>query len=194
MTPASRIYSVLLVSASEKLNSAIVPMFNGGRFDPVTEVSSVAAAQRIMSERDYDIVIINSPLPDDFGRKFAVDICTESERVALLLVKNEMYDDINLSMTSRGVLVARRPLSLTVMQQLIDSMCSVRERLRAIGKKTVSLEDKMEEIRLVNRAKWALIKSCSMTEDEAHRYIQKQAMDLCLSKKETAENILKTYG
>ena len=57
-----------------------------------------------------------------------------------------------------------------------------------------TLEEKMEEIRLVNRAKWALIKSCHMTEENAHRYIQKQAMDLCLSKKETAENILKTYG
>ena len=77
---------------------------------------------------------------------------------------------------------------------MIAVMCSVRERLRRIKKKTVSLEEKMEEIRLVNRAKWALIKSCHMTEENAHRYIQKQAMDLCLSKKETAENILKTYG
>ena len=48
----------------------------------------------------------------------------------------------------------------------------------------------MEEIRLVNRAKWALIESRGMSEEEAHRYIQKLSMDMCLSKRETAENIL----
>nr|MCR5654266.1 ANTAR domain-containing protein [Lachnospiraceae bacterium] len=47
---------------------------------------------------------------------------------------------------------------------------------------------------LVNRAKWSLIKACGMTEEDAHRYVQKQAMDLCLSKREVAENILRTYG
>ena len=32
-----------------------------------------------------------------------------------------------------------------------------------------------------------------MTEAEAHRYIEKQAMDLRLSRKEVAENIIHTY-
>ncbi|MBO7356632.1 MAG: ANTAR domain-containing protein, partial [Lachnospiraceae bacterium] len=90
--------------------------------------------------------------------------------------------------------VVMRPLEEDRIGELIGVMCSFRERLKKVRKKTMSLEDKMEEIRLVNRAKWALIKACHMTEEDAHRYIQKQAMDMCLSKKETAENILKTYG
>ena len=32
-----------------------------------------------------------------------------------------------------------------------------------------------------------------MTEAEAHRYIEKQAMDLRISRREAAENIIKTY-
>ena len=32
-----------------------------------------------------------------------------------------------------------------------------------------------------------------MTEPEAHRYIEKQAMDLRISKREAAENIIRTY-
>ena len=48
----------------------------------------------------------------------------------------------------------------------------------------------MEEIRLVNQAKWALIEQQRMTESEAHRYIEKQAMDRCVSKKEIALQIL----
>ena len=51
----------------------------------------------------------------------------------------------------------------------------------------------MEEIRLVNRAKWLLIDAASdMTESEAHRYIEKQAMDRCVTRRSIAENIICT--
>ena len=51
----------------------------------------------------------------------------------------------------------------------------------------------MKEIRLENRAKLLLIQCLSMTETEAHRYIQQQAMDRHLSKREVIENIIRTY-
>ncbi len=52
----------------------------------------------------------------------------------------------------------------------------------------------MDEIRLVNRAKWLLISELHMSEPEAHRYIEKQAMDLCVRRRNVAEEIIKTYG
>ena len=58
----------------------------------------------------------------------------------------------------------------------------------------VPLEDKMEEMRLVNRAKWLLISELKMTEGDAHHYIEKRAMDLCVSKKEVAKDIIKIYS
>ena len=194
MTEARRIYSVLLVSASEKVNDALKGFLPRERFGPVAAAGTVARARRMLAERDYDLVIINSPLPDDFGRKLAADVCAGSEGVALLLVRSDLYDQVRPGMTSQGVLVARRPLERSALEQILEAMCSIRERLRRIRKKTVSLEERMEEIRLVNRAKWALISAMQMTEEEAHRYIQKQAMDLCVSKKEAAEMILRTYS
>ena len=45
----------------------------------------------------------------------------------------------------------------------------------------------------MNRAKWLLIEELKMTEQEAHRYIEKQAMDRCVTKRVVAEQILSTY-
>ena len=59
--------------------------------------------------------------------------------------------------------------------------------------KQATVEEKIKEIRLVNRAKWLLIECLNMTEAEAHRYIEKQAMDLRFSRREAAESIIKTY-
>ena len=51
----------------------------------------------------------------------------------------------------------------------------------------------MEEIRLVNRAKWRLIEVLKMTEAQAHRYIEKQAMDRCVNRRTIASEILAAY-
>lgn len=52
----------------------------------------------------------------------------------------------------------------------------------------------MAEIRVVNRAKWILITELKMSEPDAHRYIEKQSMDQCISKRQIAEEIIKTYS
>ena len=70
------------------------------------------------------------------------------------------------------------------------TLCGTRERLRRMEQKSLSMEDKMAEIRLINRAKWVLIEQ-GMSEQDAHRYIEKQAMDRCVPKRVVAEEILR---
>ena len=55
------------------------------------------------------------------------------------------------------------------------------------------LQEKIAEIRLVDRAKCALIQYADMTEPQAHRYIEKQAMDLRRTRLDIAQSILKAY-
>ena len=191
---AERVYSVLLVSAAEKMNTRLASFFSGGGFEPVTVVDSVAKAQRRLLNREYDLVIVNSPLPDDFGKKLAVDVVTESGGVSLLLVKSDMYDEIASSMIPRGVMVAKRPLEDSVIDQLLNIMCSVCERLKGIRKKTMSLEDKMEEIKLVSQAKILLMEQKHISEKEAHRLIGKEAMDHGVSRRMVARSIIDSFG
>ena len=42
-------------------------------FWPVTIASSVAEARRRMVSASFDLVLVNSPLPDDVGIRFAID-------------------------------------------------------------------------------------------------------------------------
>ena len=46
---------------------------------------------------------------------------------------------------------------------------------------------------MIDRAKCILIQYLNMTEAEAHRYIEKQAMDMRSTKRVIAEGILRTY-
>ena len=74
-----------------------------------------------------------------------------------------------------------------------DWLITARERLKSREKKNLSIEEKMNEIRTVNRAKWILISVLGMSEPDAHRYIEKQAMDRSMTRKAVAEEIIKTY-
>ena len=114
--------------------------------------------------------------------------------VALLLVPREQHDEIRESVAPYGVFTLAKPTTAENAAAAIGWLVSARERLRQSEKKTRSLEDMMEEIRLVNRAKWALIHEMGMSEPEAHHYIEKQAMDRCVSKRELAQEIIRLYG
>ena len=188
-----RRYSVLLVSSSPKFNESMLALLSESRFYPVTAVSDVSSARRRLLENKYDIVIINAPLPDDFGTRLALYICENSGAGVLLLVKAEHYTDINGRVSQFGVLVLPKPTTSQALSQSLQLLCGTRERLRRMEQKTASIEEKMEEIRIINRAKLLLMEQLKMTEKEAHRFIEKQAMDRCVTRITIAQSILSTY-
>ena len=77
--------------------------------------------------------------------------------------------------------------------QSIKLLVAMQKKIRALETKASSLQSKMEDIRLVNRAKLLLIEQLKMSESEAHRYIEKRAMDTCVKRRKVAEDIIKTY-
>ncbi len=190
---AQHAYKVLIVSSSDKFVRPMLDMLPEKMFEPIETASDVAHARRKLLEREFDIVIINSPLRDEFGTKLALDICQKSSAGVLLFVKAEHYSDITSKVMQYGVLTISKPTSPSMIMQSVQMLCSTRERLRIMEKKNASVEEKIEEIRIVNRAKCLLIEQLKMTEPEAHRYIEKQAMDRCVTRRQIAENIILTY-
>lgn len=188
-----RTYGILIVSAASSFFTVMEPLLPSTDYWPVVHAKSVAEAQRRLLEGTYDIVIINAPLPDDFGLRLAISTCTDSSSGVLLLVKNDLYNEIYTKAMPYGVLTLSKPTNSQLIVQSLRVLCATRERLRQMEQKQMSVEKKIEEIRLVNRAKWLLIECLGMKESDAHRYIEKQAMDLRISKSEMAENIIRTY-
>ena len=188
-----RTYSVLIVTASERFTDSIMPLLPMTDYWPVQTAASVAEARRWLADTEFDIVLINTPLPDDFGMHLAIDICTGSGAGVLMLVKNDHYNEIYSKVVRYGVITLSKPTNRQMVAQNLRILCATRERIRQMQAKQATVEEKIKEIRLVNRAKWLLIECLNMTEAEAHRYIEKQAMDLRISRREAAENIIKTY-
>ena len=193
MTFQDRAYRTLVVSSSSKFLDNISQYLNDAQCNPISFASSITDAKRMSMENPFDFIIINSPLPDELGAKFAIDVSAGKETVCLLLCRADLFEEIKAKVTPHGVFTLSKPINATSIAQSLAFLAPARERLRKLEKKSLSLEEKMEEIRLVNKAKWLLIDHEQLSEPDAHRMIEKQAMDKCVLKGEIAKTIIKKY-
>ena len=187
-------YSVLIVSANEKFNATLTSFLPKDTYDPVMVAESVSAARRLYGERKTDLVIVNAPLRDENGIGFAVDVAEGSSCGVMLLVKNDYYDEISDKVQDYGVLTVARPVTTIMMTHALRMLCSTRERLVKLEKKQQTFEEKIKEIKIVNRAKLLLMENLMLSEEEAHKKIERTAMDSRKTRLEIAEKIIKEYS
>lgn len=53
---------------------------------------------------------------------------------------------------------------------------------------------KTKENELISQAKSLLIEHCEMSEEQAHKYLQKLSMDKCIPKADAARQIIRRFG
>ena len=186
--------SVMIVSTTDKALGFFQKILPKDQFYPLTWVHSAGEAQRELINRSVDIVVINAPLTDEMGTELAIELAHSNSCGVMMMVKNDVYEQVSYKVEEYGVLTLPRPCSAQQAFQTMKLLLATQQRLRALEQKTASLEEKMKEIRLVNRAKGLLMDNLKFTEQEAHRYIEKAAMDNCKKKSEIAQNIINTYG
>ena len=92
-----------------------------------------------------------------------------------------------------GIITMSKPANLQMLSHNLRVLCVMRERLRKLKQKQITVEEKMEEIRVINRAKWELINRKNMTEPTAHQYIIQESMNRRMTKKAVAEEIINMY-
>lgn len=186
-------YSVLIVSGSEKGMDFISKNLPMELFYPTVSLTNSAEARRLLLSQDFDIVLINTPLKDGAGIDLALEIAERDFTSVMLIVKADAFDQVAYKVEDYGIFCLPKPTSKERLLQVMRLMTATHSRLARAKKETATLQSKMEEIRIVNRAKWVLIDQLGFSEPEAHRYIEKQAMDQCITRKKVSENILKTY-
>lgn len=182
---------ILLVSGPGKGRDYLTAMLCPSAA-PLNTVESGGQARRLLVDSSFDLMVINAPLSDEDGRALAADTALSSDTSVILLVCSELADAA-AGAEKAGALVLEKPLSRGTFEQAVRLAEATRRRMLGLKNENRLLQNKIEEIRLVDRAKCALIQVLRLTEPQAHRYIERQAMDRRISRREVAEGILRTY-
>ena len=185
--------SVLLVGSTEKSRALLQALIPPDISACVKVCQSGIEARREASQTDYSLIVINTPLSDESGLDIAMELAASTTAGILLLVKAELAETVAVRVEQCGVLVIAKPVVRAMFDQALRFAKASRSRLLAMQHENEKLQKKLSELRLVDRAKCVLIQYLNMSEDQAHRYIEKQAMDTRQTKAAVAQTILSTY-
>lgn len=185
--------SILIVSSTEKSIAFFMEMLSQNSYKKIVTVSNCGEANRILIEQDFNLCIINSPLPDEVGINFAQNIISKSICQVILVVKASDFDEVAAKVENLGVLTISKPISRGLFWSALKLCSATFNKMTLMQNENKQLLQKIEDIRIVDRAKCILIEYLKMTEAEAHKYIEKQAMDMRMTRKAVAQSILKTY-
>lgn len=192
MASGKNIYKVLVAGANDKTFALLQTLLPGGSYDPPLRAGSAGEAKRMALDYAVDIAILNAPMRDEFGTQLALDLARDNVGV-LLLVPGESFDGVRDQVEDEGVMTLSKPLTRQTLEMGLHMITALRGKLLQMDRRNRALQEKMTDIRTINRAKWLLIEQLRMTESEAHYYIERQAMDTRLSRREVAENIIRSY-
>ena len=184
---------ILIVSGTETGRAALKALMDNVYAEHLGTAENSAEARVLLAAREYDLVIINTPLSDEFGDALAAYTAKNTRAGVILLAKGEHAARIDGMMREHGVLVLEKPLNRTVFQYTIRAMAVAERRLQMMEQENQRLQNKIEETRLVTRAKLVLMDCLKMSEENAHHYIEHQAMDRHCTRLEIAQSIIRTY-
>ena len=162
---------ILIVSSSHKSKELLIDIVKSSGNYEVLSVDSGISCREIIKSNNFDLIIINAPLKDDYG-----------ENLTKFISKN-----------TNGIYVMEKPINKFLFMKIINAYIIHRRRYNFILKENEKLKKTISDIKLIDRAKITLVEYLNMSEDESHKYIEKQAMDLRITKVEVAKNILKIY-
>lgn len=183
----------LLVSSSEAQTQRISALLTRARIVPFDHAGSARQALEQFDAGGIDGVLIAEPIAGSSGQELALQLKKRHCMAVLLLAAPEHADVVAALLEQSGVLVLPNDAPESLIVQTIRLLTAVRIQLEQMQHKTEKLEAKVADIRIINRAKLLLVQHLQMTETEAHKYIEKQAMDTSMRRRTIAENIIRTY-
>ena len=184
---------VLIISTQKQTADTIYDIIKPLNFSGYDYVASGNEARRKFDITDYGLTIINTPLSDEFGTELVLDIAEKSLSAILILIKSELKEQVQDKVSITGAFVIGKPINRQVLLQSIPFVLNSKQIIATLREQNKALKRKVDDVKVIERAKFSLIKYLGLDEQQAHRYIQKQAMDLRVSPRVIADNILKTY-
>lgn len=150
-------------------------------------------AKRKLLDYDFDVCIINTPISGETGEQLSIDMAEKNICQVILFVKAEKIEEITERVEDYGIITVSKPINKQLFWQALKLARVAQRRINMAHKESAKLEQKLEDMKLVSRAKLLLISHLGLTEEGAHKYIEKQAMDLRLTRVEVAKEVIKQY-
>ena len=168
----------------------LVELLNDEGYEVVGQASDGEAAVAMARELEPDLVVMDVKMPVMSGIEAAEIISDERIAPVVMLTAFSQRDLVEQAREAGAMAYVVKPFDASDVVPAIEMAMARFAELRAIEDEVADLADRLESRKLVDQAKGLLQDSFGMTEAEAFRWIQKQAMDMRKSMKDVAEGVI----
>ena len=183
----------LVISRSVQSAESLSQLLRTEDFSLISIVDNSKTAKKLVEKDEFELICINAPLAEESGLELSKHFAEKTRSSVVIIVPQKNADDVNDALTECGVLVIAKPINKHLFHHYLQFTECFRKRMLSVNEENEKLRHIVEDMKIINRAKLLLITCLNMTESEAHRYLEKQAMDLRMSKMQIAMQVIKTY-
>ena len=190
MKLTDRIGAILVIAAKPRIQSSVRSALTA-KYGRVLTAETVQEARRAVEREKIALMVIFSPLKDEEEIPRLFDMAERRGIAAGYIVGREIYGETAYRLEGRNVFVVAYPLQMDQVLQLVSFLHQVQRRFWLVLSEQERLQRQVQDIQIACRVKCLLVEKREMTEEEAHHFIEQEAMNTGLSKREDALKILK---
>ena len=160
----------LLISKTADSAESVAAILGECGFEGIS-FSDGEHALSVIAEESFDIITLITPLENAFGLTLAAKIAKSCESGLIVLVKPESLDEAAEKLADIPAFVMPKNVSKTMFVRSVKYMLSIGNEMNKLRSQTVKLTQKLDDVRLIDRAKCVLIEYLRISESQAHRQI-----------------------
>lgn len=185
--------SALITSFSQEGIHVIQDILQNLGYTLVESAKTYQESRNLSQKNTFDLHLIHSLPPHHIPMNLAKE-CIEQPCSQVIFVTKENFPmEMADSLRELGIITLQKPLHKGDLERYLQFLTVSQVKLRKIQQEKADLAKEILDIKLVNRAKFILISHLNMSEGEAHKYMEKEAMNTRTCKVTVAQKILKTY-
>lgn len=184
---------ILMVAGSEKETGYLERMAQKYTKLQAKVLGDYGQAKKELASGKYALCIVCLQAGTRAGQEL-IEYTADKLNCGIIVAVSDKLDKELIQYAKRhGAMVVKIPTSEGHFHQVVCDAYTSRQKIARILEENRKLAQELKDIRLVSRAKCLLIQEQRMSEEDAHHYIERQAMDQRIPKREVATKILHYY-
>jgi len=181
---------VLIAEDEALIRLDLKEMLQEEGFEVVAEVADGASAVRLTRELRPDLVILDVKMPVMDGIQAAEEIANERLAAILMLTAFSQRDLVEQARRAGAMAYLVKPFQKHDLLPAVEIAAGRFRDLSGLEREVDDLQGRLEARKLVERAKGLLQEREGMSEGDAFRFVQRQAMERRLTMRQVAEQII----
>lgn len=166
---------VLLAEDEPAVAASIERQIRALGHEVIAEAATGSEAVRLAAQKRPDIIVMDIRMPDCDGIEAARQIAEQSPRPIVFLTGHFEEEFLAGAVASGGLAYLLKPATSEQLQAALTLAHTRFAEMRDLKHQVVRLEKALEVRKLVSQAKGLLMARHGLSEEEAHRRMQKEA-------------------